>query len=161
MYLCQGHFEESLGNLDAARYFYKHVYENIVPGLFDGIFRHLNLERKAKNYELVETLYALTSKIALESGQDTLKMFVSNHYAHYQLYTNKNPEKMIEIYENALKDIKSKKSLYLVYIHSLSQVKDQTLRMQNTKKTYEMAIGEESEVIFIYECNLTEVRERG
>ena len=68
---------------------------------------------------------------------------------------------MIEIYENALKDIKSKKSLYLVYIHSLSQVKDQTLRLQNTKKTYERAIGEESEVIFIYECNLTEVRERG
>lgn len=151
LYLAQGYFEESLGNLDTARGIYKLVYEVIAPGIFDAIFRHLNLERRCKKFDLVEDLYALLHKIANESGQDTLIVFVSCHYAQYQLYTNNNPQKMIEIYENTLKEISSKKVLYLAYIQSLCHIKDQETRLSNTKKTYEKAISEESEVIFIYE----------
>ena len=151
LYLTQGHFEESCGNINEARNFYKLVYEHIVPGLFDAIFRHLNLEKRLGNYELVENLYDMVFSLANESGQDTLVVFVSVHYASYQLYTKNNPKKMIEIYEKALKDIRSKKSLYLVYIQALNQIKNSEERLQNTKKTYELAISEESEVIYIYE----------
>ena len=150
LYLAQGYFEEKLGNLDSARDFYKFVYEIIAPGLFDALFRHLNLEKRQKNYETVETLYEKAFKIAEESGQDTLVAFVSNHYAHFQLFVNNTPQKMIEIYEKAIARVKSKKYLYLAYIRSLSHLMDQEQRLEKIKKTYEAALSSESEVIFIY-----------
>lgn len=152
LYLAQGHFEETLGKLDEARNFYKKVYIEIVPGSFDGIFRHLNLERRSGNSELVEELYKLAFKISYESGQDTLIMFVSAHYGKYQLYVKNEPMKMIEIYEKALNEITSKKSLYLAYIQALNLVRDRDLALENTRKTYEKAISEKSEVIFIYKA---------
>lgn len=151
LYLAQGHFEESLRKLDAARYFYKLVYEKIAPGLFDAIFRHLNLERRAGNLSEVEILYELALKAAEESGQDTLIVFVSSHYAKYQLYTRNNPEKMIEIYEKALAEITGKKALYLAYIQSLSQLRNEETRLNTVKKTFSQAVSESSQVIFIYE----------
>ena len=157
LYLAQGHFEESLGNLEVARRFYKLVYESIAPGLFDAIFRHLNLERRAGDLSAVETLYDQAFAIARESGQDALIVFVSSHYARYQLYTNNNPPRMIEIYEKALEEVSSKKALYLAYIQSLSQISDEEVRLDRTRNTYEKAIGQESQVMFIYDLRLTVV----
>lgn len=56
-YIAQAVFEETHGNLDKARSLYKAVYEQVTPGLLEGIFGHLHLERRAENFEIVETLY--------------------------------------------------------------------------------------------------------
>jgi pre-mRNA-processing factor 39 len=153
LYLAQGSFEESLGNVEAAKGFYTQVYENIAPGLFDGIFRHLNLERRLGNFEKVEELFQFAFQQAYSSGQETLVMFVSSKYAQFQLYVKNDTQKMIEIYEKALSEISSKKSLYFAYIKALAQVQDKNKRLELTRKTYEKAISKESEVIFIYEAS--------
>lgn len=151
LYLAQGYFEETLNNLQEARYFYEQVYKNIAPGLFDGIFRHMNLEKRCKNLEKVEELYQLAFKFAYESEQDTLILFVADHYAKFNLYIKNDSKSMIQIYEQTLSKITSKKSLYLLYIQSLSHEPDTDTRLKKTRETYEKAISENSEVIFIYE----------
>ena len=119
----------------------------------------MNLERRLGDFETVEELYKLAFSQAYSSGQDTLVLFVSSHYAKFHLYVRNNPEKMIEIYEKALNEISSKKSLYLAYIRSLAHMQDVEIRLESTRKTYEKAISKESEVIFIYEGKLTEAVE--
>jgi pre-mRNA-processing factor 39 len=150
LYLAQGHFEETLGNLDVARKFYIQVYEDIAPGLFDGIFRHLNLERRAGNLEIVESLYQKALKFAKMSDQDTLTVFVSQHLANFHIFIKNDPSSAIKIYEEALCSITSRKSLYLSYIESL-QFEETSSRLTKIKETYEKSISESSEVIFIYE----------
>lgn len=151
LYLAQGHFEESLNNLQEARWFYEEVYAKIAPGLFDGIFRHMNLEKRCKNIEKVEQLYQFAFKAAYESEQDTLILFVADHYAKYSLYLKNDPKSMIQIYEKTLSEITSKKSLYLSYIQSLVHEPETEVRLNKTRETYEKAVNENSEVIFIYE----------
>lgn len=146
MFIAQGQFEEKLGYLDAARSLYKHTYIDLVPGLFEGLFKHLGLEKRVNNLEEVEKLYEKAFKIAENTSQDGLLAFVYHQYAQYQFYTKNDKQKMIGLYEEALKKISSRKSLYLIYIESMKHLENQDEKMEKIQKTYEKAISDESEL---------------
>mmetsp|Transcript_18115 Transcript_18115/g.18108 ORF Transcript_18115/g.18108 Transcript_18115/m.18108 type:complete len:450 (+) Transcript_18115:273-1622(+) len=146
MFIAQGQFEEKLDHFDAARALYKHAYVDLVPGLFDGLFKHLNLEKRAGNLEEVEKLYSQAFQFAETSTQDVLIAFVYQNYAQFQFYTMNRPQKMIELYEEALSKVSSRKSLYLIYIQSLSHLNNEDERLIKIKGTYEKAISDESEL---------------
>jgi len=145
-FVMQGHFEEMLGNTSKAKEIYKHVYQEVAPGLFEAIFKHINLERRENNLETVENLYSKCFQIAEESKQEALIVFVSMQYADYQFYTLNQKQAVIETYEEALRKVKSRKALYLAYIDSLKHLTDHQERLQRTKDTLELAISEESKV---------------
>lgn len=72
LFVYQGYFEEVHGNVDEARRLYKHAYENIgkkyvAPGLVEGVYKHINLERKARNYDEVLRLYELAIDVAKQN----------------------------------------------------------------------------------------------
>ena len=151
LYLAQGRFEETLGYVDKAREFYVKVYKDIAPGLFDGIFRHLNLERRAGNLQVVESLFNLALDFAKSSEQDSLIEFVSVQYANFNLFIKNDPDASIRVLEEVICLISSRKSLYLAYIQSLQHEKDLQVRLEKIRNTYEKAVGNSSEVIVIYE----------
>lgn len=155
LYLAQGHFEEVLGHADKAREFYIKVYQEIAPGLFDGIFRHLNLERRAGNLDKVESLFNLALDFAKNSEQDSLIEFISVQYANFNLFIKNDPESSIKVLEEVIGQIGIRKSLCLAYIQSLQHEKQPEVRLEKIRQTYEKAIGDKSEVIFIYQYFLT------
>jgi pre-mRNA-processing factor 39 len=150
LFVSQGHFEEMLGNLDEARRLYKLVYEDKAPGYYDALFRHLNLERREKNFHQVDKLYELAYDIAINSGQDPLLVFVTKHYAEYLLSQNNDVHGALSLYEEVLQQISSRKSLFLGYILFLRHLADPSERLQKARYTFEKSIGKETQVILIF-----------
>lgn len=142
LFLEQGVFEESLGHLDEARRLYKHVYEKVAPGLFAGLFQHLSLERREKNYEVVDQLYSEAFNIAETSEEPAILAFVTTHYAKYLTLVHGDNRRSLDIHENTLRRVKDRKVLYLSYIEALRR--EPQNRVENVKQIFERAISEES-----------------
>mmetsp|Transcript_15650 Transcript_15650/g.28481 ORF Transcript_15650/g.28481 Transcript_15650/m.28481 type:complete len:554 (+) Transcript_15650:344-2005(+) len=141
LFLEQGIFEEGLGHLDEARRLYKHVYEKVAPGLFAGLFQHLSLERREKNFEVVDQLYSEAFNIAETSEEPAILTFVTVHYAKYLSLVHGDYRRSLEIYENALRRVTDRKVLYLSYIEALRCEQN---RADKVRQIFERAISETS-----------------
>lgn len=144
LFLEQGIFEESLGHLDEARRLYQHVYDDVAPGLFSGLFKHLNLERREKNYEVVDKLYSEAFNIAETSEEPAILTYVTIHYAKYLSFVHGDHDRSLEIFENALRRVTDRKILYLSYIDALKRKSHN--KADKIKQIFERAFSEESKL---------------
>jgi pre-mRNA-processing factor 39 len=144
--VAQGYFEEVHGDLDSARKLYRNAYENIAYGLLDGVFKHIHLERRQKNYEEVDRLFRFALDISFANGQSGHIVFVTAQYAQFCQYLMGELEKAVEIFEASLGRAGDQKELFYAYINALNCLSDRDNRLERVKSAYERAVSAESKL---------------
>mmetsp|Transcript_7407 Transcript_7407/g.13814 ORF Transcript_7407/g.13814 Transcript_7407/m.13814 type:complete len:533 (+) Transcript_7407:2057-3655(+) len=143
LFIAQGYFEETHGNLEEAEVLYRKVYEKVDRGSLEAIFKHLNLEKRRNNLEAVERLYEQASESADAIGDSNSIAFVSMHYARYLQLVKGNLQEALEVYAKVEPKAKDKKAMYLAYLNTLSLITDTSERNQKMVSVYERAIVSE------------------
>ena len=144
MFIAQGYFEETHKNVEEARRLYKYAYEEVTPGLLEAVIKHINLERREKNYNEVDRLFKYAINIVNDTGNSGNIMYVSSLYARFHQFVMGDLSKAIEIYEQALEKSGDKKALYYIYINALNCLENLDLKLEKTKKAYELALKTDS-----------------
>lgn len=148
LFVAQGYFEELHKNIDEARKLYKHAYEDVAYGLLDGIYKHINLERRQVNYDEVDRLYKLAYSIALDNGRTENIAFIASQFARFQEYQMKDLDRALEIYQEALNKAGDRKALYYIYINALNCLTDLSEKKSRIREVYEIGVVESSRLNF-------------
>ena len=146
LFVAQGYFEEVHKNVEEARRLYKHSYEQIAPGLLDGIIKHIHLERRCKNYDIVDRLFRYALNVAAEAGNSGNILYVSAEYARFNHYVLGDLSRAIEIYENCLEKAGDKKAIYYIYINALKCLSDAEEKLKKIKKVFEFGLKNDSQL---------------
>ncbi|CAG9329093.1 unnamed protein product [Blepharisma stoltei] len=146
LFIAQGYFEELHKHIDEARKLYKHAYEDVTPGLLEGVYKHINLERRQRNFEEVDRLFKFAYSIALENGKSDSIVFVAGQYANFSQHQMNNLDKAIEIYSDAIKKAGDKKSIYYAYINALGCLTDLQDKKTKIRDVYELGLSFNSDL---------------
>jgi pre-mRNA-processing factor 39 len=152
LFVYQGYFEEVHGNVEEARRLYKHAYEKIgkryvAPGLVEGVYKHINLERKAQNYDEVVRLYELAIDVAKQNNDSYTIAFISCHFARFLQHHLNDLDRALSVYEAAINLTTGHNFLYNLYIVGLWSLSDPISRLDRIKKVYEAAVNERNNLI--------------
>jgi pre-mRNA-processing factor 39 len=143
LFIAQGYFEETHGDLEEAELLYRKVYENVEEGSLEAIFKHLGLELRRGDLEAVERLYHLAAGSAESSGDSSTLAFVSMHFARFLQSVKGDLEGALAVFARVEPKTKDKKALYMAYLNTLSLAKDSEDRTQRMTAVYERAIASE------------------
>lgn len=147
LFVAQGYYEEMHGNIQEARKLYTHAYENIAPGLIDGIIKHAHLERREKNTDQSDELFQYALEVSFNSGDSGCILYVTGEYAKFHLNTMKNVPKALNIYKKSLEKIPEQKSLYYLYISAIGCIENPEEKLEKIKEVFEIGIGPESKLL--------------
>lgn len=141
LFIAQGYFEETHGNLVEAEQLYRKVYEKVDRGSLEAIFKHLNLEKRRGDLVAVDRLYHLASAAADAIGDSNSIAFVSMHFARHLQQVKDDLEGALAIYARVEPKTRDKKAMYLAYLNTLSLLTDPNERNAKMTEVYERAIA--------------------
>mmetsp|Transcript_23885 Transcript_23885/g.33406 ORF Transcript_23885/g.33406 Transcript_23885/m.33406 type:complete len:634 (+) Transcript_23885:163-2064(+) len=105
-------FEERQGNIEKAREIYKHILENVSPGLVQGLVNQTNFERRQGNVEEACKIY----DAALEGANFEEIPLLAANAGKFYAKVKKDTNRAREIYEEALGHRTDCADLWLAYV---------------------------------------------
>lgn len=115
-------FEEEQTQIQKARKIYENLQNDIAPDYIKSLLAFINFEKRQNNNEKVKELYFRAFTQSVQKNETEIVAFVVIQYARFLAFKCQDPNRAVEIMNQAISKTRGSKLLYLSYVNFLKHL---------------------------------------